>query len=319
MSDLFDLIKIYSELAKSEGVKQLGDFTRWLEKAYSKEPEKLQKHHFGGNTLCTEIDDERNGRVIIDSGSGLVRAGDAQMKLGATEYHIFQTHFHWDHILGFPFFLPAYIPGMRIHIYFVHVKGEKDLKVQFNGANFPVLWKQLGATIEFHPMKIYQHAQVGDLRVTPFCLDHPGGSFGYRVESGGRSVVVGIDGEYKRISRAELGKDLFAYQDLDALIFDAQYELDELASRYDWGHCTPTVGAELALREGIKNLILAHHDPKASYAKIARMQDDTKKYVKRNITSHSKTWKEGETGPTVHSAYDGMSFRIHENEIEILS
>ena len=148
----------------------------------------------------------------------------------------------------------------------------------------------------------------GDLTVTPFSLDHPGGSFGYRFEANGKAAAVGVDGEYKRITPQQLGKDLKFYQNLDLLIFDAQYEMDELASRFDWGHCSPPIGVDLALREGIKNIILTHHDPRSTEEKGLRMREQAKVHLATQLPAYKELWdKLGQPeGPHISSAFDGM-------------
>ena len=153
----------------------------------------------------------------------------------------------------------------------------EHVKILFNGVNFPVKWDQLSATINFKRLKLYETIEFSDVKVSSFALDHPGGSFGYRFDSNdGKSIAIAVDGEFKRITKKDLGKDLKAYQNLDLLVFDAQYELDELTSRHDWGHCSPPIGVDLALREGVKNLILTHHDPMSDNQKAKRCSDRQK-------------------------------------------
>src|SRR4051794_35973029 len=70
-----------------------------------------------GNTSCVEI--QAGGEtLIIDAGTGIRGLGLALMKgpcgRGQGNIHILFSHPHWDHIQGFPFFVPAYIPGNQI-------------------------------------------------------------------------------------------------------------------------------------------------------------------------------------------------------------
>src|SRR5262249_4595876 len=143
--------------------------------------------------------------------------------------------------------------------------------------------------------------------VSPFALDHPGGSFGYRFEAGGKALAIGVDGEYKRLTPKELGKDLPYYQNLDLLVFDAQYEMGELASRFDWGHCSPPIGVDLALREGIRNIILTHHDPRSSEEKSRRMMEMAQKHLQAQLPAYKQIWTSlGQPdGPRLNSAFDG--------------
>src|SRR5690606_37354028 len=140
-------------------------------------------------------------------------------KEGDKEFHVFMTHMHWDHVMGMPFFTPVFIPGHTIHIYHVHKNPPDHIKINFNGVNIPIKWDQLGAEIVFHELKLYEPKEFGDVTVTPFALDHPAGSFGYRFDADGKSLAIGVDGEYKRLTPKELGKDLKFYQNLDLLLF----------------------------------------------------------------------------------------------------
>ena len=305
-NSLLELIKSLGKTASDKGIKTLDDFLDMLEKGDAPQP-----LTFGGHTTCSEV--SHNGvNCYVDMGTGLTDGGQAAMLEGRVEFTIFQTHLHWDHIMGMPFFIPIYIPGSKITIYHVHANAPDHIRLQFNGINFPVKWDQLAAQIEFKQMRLYDTIQLKDLSVSSFALDHPGGSFGYRFDAGGKSVAIGVDGEYKRLSPKELGKDLKYYQNLDVLVFDAQYELGELASRFDWGHCSPPIGADLALREGIKNLILTHHDPRSSEEKGRRMRLEAEKYMKSQLGKYQDVWdKRGQkNGPNILSSYDGLEIDL---------
>lgn len=267
---------------------------------------------FGGHTTCTEITHGKHS-FLVDMGTGLTDAGAHAMTKGQSEFIIFQTHLHWDHIMGLPFFIPTYMPSTKIIIYHVHPIAPEYIKIQFNGINFPVKWEQLGAVIEFRQLKLYETVSFdGGITVSPFKLDHPGGAFGYRFEANGQSIAIGADGEYKRLTPDDLGNDLKYFQNLDLLTFDAQYEMNELANRFDWGHCTPTIGIDLALREGIRNLIFIHHDPRASEKKVFNMLEISKKHLKQQLPAYKEFWEKlnQPDGPNLYSGYDGLELDL---------
>jgi ribonuclease BN (tRNA processing enzyme) len=110
-----------------------------------------------------------------------------------------------------------------------------------------------------------------------------------------------------------LGKDLRFYQNLDALVFDGQFNLNELASRNDWGHCSPSLGCELAMREGIRNLVLTHHDPRRDDAGGREMLRDAQTYVDQNLSKYQDIWKglNQAEGPNILSAYDGLELDLN--------
>jgi phosphoribosyl 1,2-cyclic phosphodiesterase len=298
------LVDNYAKKAEKAGLASISEFRNALRDGDLGHP-----LVFGGNTTCNEII-YKNHRFFVDMGTGFADSSAEVMAQGRTEFTVFMTHLHWDHIMGLPFFVPIYIPGNKLTIYHVHPHAPDFIRIQFNGVNFPVKWDELGASIEFRKLKLYEKLHFDDLTVSPFALDHPGGSFGYRFEAHGYSLAIGVDGEYKRLTPEELGKDLPYYQNLDLLVFDGQYELDELASRYDWGHCSPPIGVDLAMREGIRNIIMTHHDPRAGEAKEERMLEQAQMHSRKQLSFYKQLWEglDQVQGPNIILAYDGMEF-----------
>lgn len=292
--------------SKSKGISTLDDLAAALNDGRIDRP-----LTYGGATMCTEIQAGQDS-VIVDMGSGIRDAGTLALQRGQKEFHILLTHMHWDHLLGLPFFLPVHSEGSKVHIHHIHKNAPEFVKIKFNGVNFPLTWEQLKGTIQFHQQKLYKTFKVGGLAVTPFSLDHPGGSFGYRVDRGSHSVAVAVDGEFKRRSQKELGKDLPYYQNLDLLLFDSQYDRVELESRFDWGHCTPTVGVEIALREGVKTVVFAHHDPWATTHKLTSMQQEAADFLNRHGSEYAEVWAaRGRPGPRLIMGHDGLVLDLH--------
>jgi phosphoribosyl 1,2-cyclic phosphodiesterase len=265
---------------------------------------------FGGNTTCVEVTHEGKS-AFIDMGSGLREAGTRALAEKRTEFTFFLTHMHWDHVMGLPFFVPVFLRDDKVTIYYVHKNAPEHVRVCFNGSNFPVNWDSLAATIDFRPMELYQPQIVNGMKVTPFRLDHPGECCGFRFDAGGKSFAFCSDGEYKRTTRDELGPDLPYYQNLDLLVFDAQYEKAELSKKAGYGHSTAEVGADLALREGIRNLVFTHHDPWASDEKILRCRAEGLARVKEMLPEYKKQWEKiSPKGPRIISAHDGMKLDL---------
>lgn len=293
--------------AEENGIENLGDF-----RDYCLNPSKLMPLTYGGHTACTQVG-HADALACIDMGTGLQRYGADLASNAPKEHHIFMTHMHWDHIIGLPFFKPIYTSGQKVKIHHVHKNAPKFIKILFNGVNFPLKWDAVADQIEFCQLKLYRPVQVGEMEFTPFALDHPGGSFGYRVDAGGKSLAIAVDGEFQRHSPDELGADLKFYQDLDLILFDAQYEKEELAKRYDWGHSSPDKGVDLALREGIKHLLLTHHDPEADQEKLEQMFKKASDYMKSQLPKYPKKWQDHQNTPVVSMAYDGLVVNLEES------
>lgn len=241
---------------------------------------------YGGNTLCVGVSGDKSS-LLIDGGSGIRQAGYELMAgpagKGKGEIHIFFTHFHWDHLLGIPFFVPLYIPGNVVHIYCTEGDSEGALRILFKKPFFPVPYENLGAKLVYHqlaPRKPFAH---GDLKVTPYRLDHPDPCWGYRVEHGGRAYAHCVDTECKRYSKADLGPDLGLYQNADVMLFDAQYTLLESMDKVDWGHSTANLGLDIAMNHGVKRVVFTHHDPAAADRKVRDAERQTREYHRLQV------------------------------------
>jgi len=227
---------------------------------------------YGGNTPCVTVEARTPGSApdevfILDAGSGIRLLGLdlLRQKRWPVRAHVLLTHTHWDHIQGFPFFAPAFIPGNEIVVYGA-AGSEEDLQTALAGQMlhryFPVSLDQLGATLRFVPVQPGTY-QIGTARVTVARLNHPGETVGYRVEVGGRSVAYVTDCEPCG-SVPDLQMDppvLELARDADVLIHDAQYTDAEYPSKVGWGHSPVSFVVDVALAVRAKRLALFHHDP----------------------------------------------------------
>ena len=265
----------------------------------------LPRHHFGGyggNTPCIEVTTP-NHQIIIDAGSGIRPLGYELLAgpcgRGAGETHIFFTHFHWDHLIGLPFFTPIFIPGNKIHVYAVQPELKDIFKTIFKKPYFPVPLEELASKIEYHQLQPRKPFTIGDITLTPYQLDHPDPCWGYRVENGGRVYAHCVDTEATRVSREQLGPDLPLYQNVDLMVFDAQYTLMETIEKVNWGHAAASLGLDIAMREGVKRVLFMHHDPASTSEKIAAAETQALRYYNgqlkharlSNHSIHQVEWK----------------------------
>ena len=146
---------------------------------------------FGGHSSCVEIVTGGPDYVICDLGTGVRPFGQAALASdgGPHTYHVFLSHVHWDHIMGLPFFTPAYIPGNRVIIYGGHPHLEAALRRQQEQPSFPVDFNTFRADISFVRLEPGRWHDVAGMRVLLKLQRHSGDSFGFRFESGGKTVV----------------------------------------------------------------------------------------------------------------------------------
>jgi phosphoribosyl 1,2-cyclic phosphodiesterase len=270
---------------------------------------------FGTATTCVEIKSPKT-QIIIDGGSGIRNLSEEMVKgpcgKGRGEVHIFLTHFHWDHLIGLPFFAPHFIKGNKIHYYAVQPNLDEMIKVIFRKPWFPVPFEALGADIQFHQMEPRKPLQIGDMKITPYQLDHPDPCWGFRVESGGKSYAHCVDTEATRTTRETMGADVGLYQNVDLMYFDAQYTLPELAEKANWGHSAAQIGLEIAQRENVKSILFAHHDPGANAEQIFEIQKGIREFCDDQIKKAALNHREI---PEVkwQYAFEGMVVNLGED------
>jgi phosphoribosyl 1,2-cyclic phosphodiesterase len=260
---------------------------------------------YGGHSSCVQLETGGSDYVVCDMGSGLRPFGQAaiaQRKGAAQTFHIFLSHLHWDHIMGLPFFVPAFVSGNRVVIYGSHDGLEAALRRQQERPSFPVDFSIFGAKMEFvrlDPGRVYD---VGGVQVTSMLQRHGGDSYGYRFESQGKVVVYSTDSEHPLAQAEHTERFVDFFRAADLVVFDAMYSLaDAISVKADWGHSSNIVGVELCQMAGVRHLCLFHHEPVFDDAAIDAVLAETRRL--EEITR-------GATRLEVSAAFDGMEIEL---------
>lgn len=249
---------------------------------------------YGGNTPCVEVTHDGH-RLILDAGTGIRALGEQIVRQKPSRTTILFSHLHWDHVQGFPFFTPAYVPGNELLLVGPGANGEQALHAALDGQmqppGFPVTLAAMRAKLTFASALADHPLESGPFTITPIELPHPNGCLGYRIESGGKSFVYATDVELEAQTMSpKLARHL---EGADALCLDAMYTPDEYngarcVSKKGWGHSTMIDAARIAKTVNVGKLLLFHHDPSHDDAFVSTMAEQA-----RQEFVHSEPAREG--------------------------
>ncbi len=260
---------------------------------------------FGGHSPCVQVELGGDEFLLCDMGSGLRPFGQSALKQRQgrpATYHILVSHTHWDHIMGFPFFTPAYIPGNRVRLYGCHANLEAAMRRQQEPPSFPVTLDVMRAKIEFVRLEPGRGYDIAGCRVTPKIQHHAGDSYGYRVERAGKCAVYTTDTEHKMDDLVQTQAFVEFFHEADLVIFDSMYSLaDAMSVKEDWGHSSNVIGVELCQLARARRLCLFHHEPVFGDEQLAALLEETRRFEQITRDGHAVE---------VISAYDGLDLTL---------
>jgi phosphoribosyl 1,2-cyclic phosphodiesterase len=261
---------------------------------------------FGGHSPCVQVDPGApDDYLLCDLGSGLRPFGQQVLRQRAgrpATYHCLVSHLHWDHIMGFPFFTPAYLPGNRVVIYGCHDTLESGMRRQQETPSFPVPLSVMKADIRFVRLEPGRPHDIAGCRVTPKLQHHGGDSYGYRIEHGGKVLVYTTDTEHKMDEYGQTEGFVEFFREADLVVFDSMYSLAEAMSvKEDWGHSSNVIGVELCQLARVRRLCLFHHEPVFGDAQLEAILQETRRFEQITREGHAVD---------VVSAYDGLELRL---------
>jgi phosphoribosyl 1,2-cyclic phosphodiesterase len=245
----------------------------------------------GGNTSCVQLETAEPPVVIFDAGTGIRLLGEQLVKQAAgrpLEIHLLFTHFHWDHVLGLPFFPPLYDSRTSLTIYSSPYAAPLCSSVAgvMKYPYFPVEFNSLPARIRLVDVTS-SGVRVGQAEVAAFPVSHPQGACGYRIRVSGSSFIYAPDREP---GDEKLDQTVREYaRGASLLIHDAQHTPEEYAIYRGRGHSSWSEAASVASDAGVKRLVLFHHDPQHTDEAIARITAEAQRMFPNTAAAREGT------------------------------
>ena len=240
---------------------------------------------YGGNTPCVQVIGYRdsqpgaalpngNSHLILDGGTGLASLQTTLMQgawgQGRGELHVLLTHYHWDHLIGLPFFAPLFVKGNRVVFYGSSVEDlQSSIEQLFTSVYSPLNGTQnVAADLEYRQVKA-QGMDVAGFQVRAVEVRHTAPALAFRVDYGTDGVVYSTDhaaGDPEVDARlVELARGAQLW------ILDAQFTPEEHPSTGGYGHTSHIEAVRLGLAAGVETLVLFHHDPAHDDEMLDRM------------------------------------------------
>jgi phosphoribosyl 1,2-cyclic phosphodiesterase len=255
----------------------------------------------GGNTSCISIGTGNPSELVVfDSGSGIREMGAAMVQENPkpVRYHIFFSHFHWDHLQGLPFFGPAYDASVEIDFYSPLDNVEAVLQGQMAGPYFPVRMDAMTPKKAFHRMT--GNIIIDNLEISYKKMNHPGDSYSFLVNDGKNRFIYATDTELSSVDFIKNDENAAFFEHTDVIVLDSQYTPGEAIEKYNWGHNTFSLAVDFAATWGIRRLILYHHDPSYDDTMLNSNLQSARQYAKNR----------GITGVEISLAVEGMELTL---------
>ena len=240
---------------------------------------------YGGNTSCVQVlgfhNDEpgaamrsENSQLILDGGTGLAFLQTTLMSgplgQGQGELHFLLSHYHWDHLIGIPFFQPMFVRGNRIVFHGSSIEEVRSsIERLFTSVYSPLESTQnVAADLEYRPVDL-NGMQVAGFQVQAVETRHTALTLAFRIQYGRNVVVYTAD---HGIGDQEVDSRLVEFaRGANLWILDAQFASDRMLEVNGWWHSSHLEAVQLALEAQVELAVLFHHDPAHDDATLDQM------------------------------------------------
>jgi phosphoribosyl 1,2-cyclic phosphodiesterase len=241
---------------------------------------------YGGNTPCVHIETSSGQDIVLDAGTGIRELGKRLVGRDSI-INVLLSHGHWDHIQGYPFFMPIYQPGREIRVFPSASDGHGQLCSlinQIDGATFPIKATELPSRSECVMDNVETELTNQDIRVRRIAINHPGGGYAYRLDDDGMSCAYITDNELEPPGEATTTYEEWVEfcNGVDVLIHDAQYIENDMPHKHGWGHSLVSQVRQLALDAEAGCLMTFHHDPDRTDGEIDFIRRENEEFFSGN-------------------------------------
>jgi len=255
---------------------------------------------YGGNTSCYEVRSSNGELLILDAGTGIRNLGNSLMGQGSIKATLLFSHTHYDHVIGYPFFTPFYIPGNEFNLYGpVHYEKsfEKVMYDLLDYSFFPVRMDEFGSKLIFHDLK-EETIDIGSFKIETMYSNHPVTTLAYKITTDDKTIIYTGDfeqwsnylaGDPKAseeeieeidiIVEEQLNRWIQFFKDTDLVIHDAQYTPEEYGQFKGWGHTSMSTAIDTCIKANVKKVLLSHHDPNRTDNQLDELNIRWQEYI----------------------------------------
>lgn len=215
----------------------------------------------GGNTPCVELTLNSGDKLVFDAGSGMRLMGKFADPPSDGRYHLFMSHFHWDHIQGLPFFDGTYDPNVVFEVYSPYKDMKEFFAKQMVCPYYPVDFSSVEKHFNFHVIEAGEVYKIGSAEISCIKMSHPGDSYSYAVVEDGHKFVYATDVELSSKDFVHTKERISIFENADVMLVDSQYTVEEALRKVNWGHSAFCYAIDFAAAWKIKKMYMFHHEP----------------------------------------------------------